>query len=161
MISISQIEIRGESEIGPFWGGITLGPGLQVLSAHNGYGKSLAVTGIAWCLGLEKMFGLKVNDISCFPLAVREGLNLGDAANVPVRSSEAILTIRRSDGLGIRMTRPIVGSNPEVLVVEELAIDGSTERTSMFHAQLVTMKDEVGGFQNFLFKWVEIGRAHV
>jgi hypothetical protein len=157
MISISGIEIRGESEIGPFWGGVSFGSGLQVLSAHNGYGKSLAVTGVAWCLGLEKMFGLQGNDIACFPLAARDGLNLGSAANVPVRSSEAILTIARSDGFGIRITRPIVG-NPEAIVLEERASDGSVQRTSTFHAQSFTMKDDVGGFQNFLFRWLGLPR---
>ena len=103
------------------------------------------------------MFGLQGNDISCFPLAVRDGLSLGDAANIPVKSSEATLTIERSDGFGIRITRPIVG-NPETLVLEELAQDGTVQRTSTFNAQLLTMKDEVGGFQNFLFKWAGLPR---
>jgi len=74
----AQLE-ASKREIGPFGGGIAFDSGLQVLSAENGYGKSLAVAGIAWCLGLEKMFGLQSNDTSCFPLAVRDGLKLGDA----------------------------------------------------------------------------------
>jgi len=157
MISIESIEIRGESDLGPFWGGITFEGGLQVVAADNGYGKSLAVTGIAWCLGLEKMFGLQGNDIACFPLAGRDCLDFGNTANIPIRSSQASLTIQRNDGLRIRITRAIVG-NPETLVIEEIAQDSIIQRTSKLQVHLLTMKDDVRGFQNFLFKWIGLPR---
>jgi DNA repair ATPase RecN len=36
--------------VGATW---KLDPGLNVLSAENAYGKTLAMTAIPWCLGLE------------------------------------------------------------------------------------------------------------
>src|SRR3954468_11510123 len=110
MIRIEEIKVRGESDVGSFEGSFTFKEGLQVVSADNHFGKSLAVTSIAWCLGLERMFGLQDNDQSRFPMAVREVIDLDDKVNVPVRSSRSILTLRRADGLGLRLTREILGN---------------------------------------------------
>ena len=73
MIEISSIEVEGTTAIGAFRGALELKSGLNILSAENAYGKSLAMTAIPWCLGLEAMFGLQDNDPSRFPLAVRDG----------------------------------------------------------------------------------------
>ena len=72
MIRLVQIEVSGKADVGTFRGELTLSPGLQVISARNSYGKSLAVTAVAWCLGLEPMLGFPDNDATCFPEAARE-----------------------------------------------------------------------------------------
>ena len=46
MIQITEIAVRGQSDAGPFAGEIRLSPGLQVITARNAYGKSLAVTAV-------------------------------------------------------------------------------------------------------------------
>ncbi len=51
VIRIAEVDVRGQSEAGPFAGRLNLSPGLQVIAARNAYGKSLAVTGIAGVSG--------------------------------------------------------------------------------------------------------------
>lgn len=160
MIRIEEIKVCGESDIGKFEGTFTFKEGLQVVSASNHFGKSLAVTSIAWCLGLECMFGLQDNDVSRFPVAVREVIDLDGRVNIPVRSSRSILTLKRADGIGLRLTREILGSPAEV-IVEELSADDAVTRTSRLQARRQTMKDEAAGFQNFFFKWCGLLRTQV
>jgi len=160
MICIEEIKVCGESDSGRFEGSFTFTNGLQVISADNFFGKSLAVTSIAWCLGLERMFGLQDNDPSRFPLAVRESADLGGKSEVPVRSSLAILTLRRSDGIGVRLSREILG-NPAEVFVEELNADNSISRQSRLQARKWTMKDEAAGLHNFLFIWCGLPRTPV
>ena len=62
MINLDSIEISGVSTTGEFVGSIGFSEGLQVVSAHNAFGKSLAVTAIAWCVGGEAVFGIPDND---------------------------------------------------------------------------------------------------
>ena len=160
MIRIEQIKVCGESDAGAFQGSFEFKNGLHVISADNRFGKSLAVTSIAWCLGLERMFGLQDNDASRFPVAVREIIDLDGKLDVPVRSSRSILTLRRADGLGLRITRDILGDSADVLV-DELSADNAVLRTSRLHARKQTMKDEVAGLQNFLFAWCSLPRTPV
>ena len=160
MIQIEEIKVCGESDAGPFEGAFAFDGGLQVVSADNHFGKSLAVTSIAWCLGLERMFGLQDNDASRFPVAVREVIDLGGKVNVPVHSSCSILTLRRTDGAGLRLKREILGDSTEVLV-EELESDLTVSRASRFEARKRTMSDETAGLQNFLFAWCSLPRRPI
>ncbi len=128
------------------------------MSADNHFGKSLAVTSIAWCLGLERMFGLQDNDPSRFPMAVREVIDLDGEVNLPVRSSRSILTLRRTDGAGVRITRDIRGA-PEEVLVEELDAALTVLQTTRLQARKHTMKDEAAGLQNFLFEWCGLPRT--
>ena len=160
MIRIEEIKVVGESDAGVFEGGFIFKEGLQVVSADNHFGKSLAVTSIAWCLGLERMFGLQDNDASRFPMAVREVIDLGGKVNVPVRSSRSTLTLRRSDGAGLRITRDILG-DPADVIVEELGVDHIVSRSSRLQARKHTMKDEAAGLQNFLFEWCSLPRTPI
>lgn len=156
MIEITAIEVEGATNRDRFHGSLSLSPGLNVLSAENAYGKSLAMTAIPWCLGLEAMFGLQDNDPSRFPTAVRDVLDLGNTRNVEVVSSLARLKLRRTDGALLTLSRSIKGSNPEFVDVVE---EGSTRRTSRLQARRKTMKDETGGLQHFLFQWLGLPRA--
>jgi chromosome segregation ATPase len=61
-MQIVSIEVRGKSERGDFVGRLEFSPGLQVISGPNSFGKSLAVESIAWCLGLEVIYGRKDSD---------------------------------------------------------------------------------------------------
>lgn len=160
MIQIEEIKVCGESDAGAFEGSFVFKEGLQVVTADNHFGKSLAVTSVAWCLGLEPIFGLQDNDASRFPIAVREGIDLAGRVDVPVRSSRSILTLRRADGARVRLTREILG-DPAQVHVEELAADLTVARTSRLHARRQTMKDAVGGLQNFLFAWCGLPRTPV
>ncbi len=45
-----------------FRGRFDFGAGVQIVSAKNSYGKSLASKAIAWCLGVEMIFGIPAND---------------------------------------------------------------------------------------------------
>jgi hypothetical protein len=92
MIRIEEIKICGQSDAGAFEGSFAFKEGLQIVSANNRFGKSLAVTSIAWCLGLEPMYGLQDNDPARFPTAVRDVIDLDGTFNVPVRSSCSILS---------------------------------------------------------------------
>lgn len=160
MIRIEEIKVCGESDAGTFEGAFGFNQGLQVVSADNHFGKSLAVTSIAWSLGLEHIFGLQDNDTSRFPMAVREVIDFNGKSNVPVRSSRSILTLRRTDGVGLRLTRDILGHPADVLV-EELGPDLTISRSCRLYARKRTMKDEAAGLHNFLFAWIGLPRTEV
>lgn len=160
MTWLAEVEIRGVSDAGPFDGGFTFFPGLQIISAKNHFGKSLAVTSIAWCLGLECMLGLQDNDNSCFPVAVRDLIDFDRAPSIPIRTSEATLTLAREDGTRIKLRRQIKGDPAEV-VVEEFTPKFEPLRMSRLYARRQTMKDEHGGLQHFLFDWLGLQRMPV
>ena len=159
MIQISQIEVRGVSDAGPFGGSMTLSPGLQVISARNAYGKSLAVTAVVWCLGAEPLFGTKDSDPSCFPGAVRDELELPGHTTARVLSSECSVTLLHQDGRQLRVSRAIKGDSTVVHVEEH--DHGGTRRQSKLLARRQTMQDDHGGLQRFLFDWLQWPRLEV
>lgn len=159
MIHIGQIEVRGLSDAGPFVGSMALSPGLQVISARNAYGKSLAVTAVVWCLGAEPLFGTGDNDLSCFPAAVRDELELVGHPTARVFSSECSVTLLHQDGRQLRLRRAIKGDSTVVHVEEH---DHSGERRqSKLLARRQTMQDDHGGLQRFLFDWLRLQRLEV
>ena len=151
MIHIASVEIHGKSERGDFVGRLEFSPGLQVISGRNSFGKSLAAKSIAWCLGLEVIFGRNADDPTFFPLAVREELDLPDAQNVRVLSSEAQLTIQREDREQLDLTRGVTHDLNKVRITRR-AVAGSSQMTLLTgHGSMV---DEATGFQRFLFEWL-------
>lgn len=151
MIELTSITFDGTTESGQFHGSLKLDPGLNVISAKNAYGKTLAMVGIPWCLGLEPMFGLQNNDSSRFPSALRDMVKLGSSREVQVTSSSVCLSMKRDDGALLSISRQIKGSNLEVVEVVER---GEQERRSTLRARQHTMADETGGLQRFLFEWM-------
>ena len=106
------------------------------------------------------MFGLQDNDPARFPVAVRDVIEFPGETDVPVLESRAAITLERTGGERLRLTRDIKGSPPNV-VVEELAADGRVTRTSTLLARKQTMKDETAGLQNFVFSWCGLPRTAV
>lgn len=159
MIRLTSVEVRGQSNAGPFSGVLNLSPGLQVISARNSYGKSLAVTAVGWCLGIEPIFGLFDNDPSCFPLAARDEINLDGPATARVFSSECTVMLTHNDGRQLQLTREIKG-DPSVVRVEERSLDRPTRRSRLM-ARRQAMQDEHGGLQRFLFEWLGWPRTPV
>ncbi|HEX3071933.1 MAG TPA: hypothetical protein VHX14_25440 [Thermoanaerobaculia bacterium] len=159
MIRIGSIRIEGVSEAGNFAGELDFDPGLQVVSAHNAFGKSLVAKSFAWCLGLEPIFGVVDNDPSFFPIAVREEIELEGQPKARVTASRCITTLLHSDGRALRLARDIRG-NPSVVDVDEVAPDGSLVESKL-HARLKAMSDVHGGLQRFLFDWLGWPRVAV
>lgn len=152
MIHIVSIVIQGKSEGGDFSGKLEFSPGLQVISGPNGFGKTLAVESIAWCLNAESIFGRNESDPTFFPEAVLEGLNLTGAKNVRVISSEAHLTLKRDDGESLRLSRGITHDRGEIRITRlnsersPLTLTLQTGRGSMANSAI--------GFQRYLFEWL-------
>src|SRR5690349_11971499 len=109
MITIAKVEISGESDRGKFGGALDFELGLQIISAPNRYGKSLAFSAITWCLGVEQIFGALPGDNSIIPSAVRSHIDLANERSIPVRRSEARLILHRDDEQQLVLSRPIVG----------------------------------------------------
>jgi hypothetical protein len=160
VIFLKRVEVRGQAEAGEFAGTLELGPGLQIISARNAYGKSLAVKAIGWCLALEPMFGNADNDPARLPEAVREEIDLVGHPNNPILSSECSITIQDADGRSLEIVRAIKGGDPSVVIVREMNTEGKV-RISKLQARRATMHDEHGGFQRFLFDWFDWPRVRV
>ena len=159
MIQITEIEISGQAEAGPFSGRMTFGAGLNVISARNAYGKSLATKTVPWCLGLESLFGRPNNDPSLFPRAVTEAIDLAGAPRSRVIRSACSLSLVRHDRARIRITRDIKG-DPTTVSIEETNAQGETV-TSKMMARALALQDEHGGLQSFLFSWFGWPRQRV
>ncbi len=152
MITLESIKVFGKAGAGGFSGELLFRSGLQVISADNAFGKSLSVTAIAWCLGAETVFGLPDNDPSCFPLAVRDEIELDEKRSSDVVSSSCSVVFLHKDGRRLRLTRAIKGDCAKI-TAEEIGGDGAS-RTSSFRARYQTMQDQTGGFQHFFFEWL-------
>ena len=157
MIRLERIDVNGASDAGPFGGSLQLFPGLQVISAPNSYGKSLAATTIVWCLGAEALLG-QDNDPACFPLAAREEIEL-DGRKAKVIESECSVNLAHSDGRRLRLSRDIKGDLKTVRVQETFP-DGVI-RESKLIARFRSMQDEHGGLQRFLVEWIGWPRKQV
>ena len=93
------------------------------------------------------MFGLQDNDAPRFPLAVREVIDLDGKVNVPVHSSRSILTLRRTDGAGLRHhAREILGDPADVLSLRSWPPITPFWHTSQTRKTRQTMMDEAAGF---------------
>lgn len=154
MIRVIRIAIEGMSEAGPFAGELAFDKGVQVISGHNRFGKSTAFAGIAWCLGVEHVYGVQANDNAIFPDAPRNRLTLGEATDVRVMSSHASLELERSDGRRLKLQRDILGQAGQVRYD-----DGDLEGTLV--VGYGSMKDPTAGFQAALRKWIGLPEAHL
>jgi predicted nucleic acid-binding Zn-ribbon protein len=160
VIHLAEIKVWGVAEAGPFSGVLELSPGLQVITAHNAFGKSLAAKAITWCLGLEPIFGNPDNDPIRLPEAVRESLELVGHTKSGVISSQCSITIRDDLGRELELSRDIKGGDLSVISIREEEADGGV-RKSKLYARKLTMHDEHGGFQRFLFDWMKWPRVSV
>ncbi len=158
MIRLSFIAVRGQSAAGPFGGKLEFPDGLQIISADNAFGKSLAAKTVAWCLGVEPIFGIFGNDASCFPQAVLERLKLPDGSYTEVLSSEGEIELIHGDGRRLGLCRSIKGDVVDVRVTEHAE---GTARESRLVARHGTMRDETGGLQRFLLEWLTWPRVEV
>jgi hypothetical protein len=118
VIQLKKVEVRGKSEAGDFSGVLEFAGGLQVISAKNAYGKSLAVKGVTWCLGLDAMFGNAENDPIRLPEAVREDLELAGHKS-RVLKSECAITLEDEKGRRLEITRAITGGDTRIVEVKE------------------------------------------
>lgn len=183
MIRLASITVRGQSAAGPFSGTLEFSAGLQIISADNAFGKSLAAKTLAWCLGVEPIFGIFSDDATCFPQAVLERLKLTDDTYTDVLSSECEVKLIRDDGRRLRLRRAIKGETAFVHVEEQPAevpppaavaklqpgapaariplVPPEAPREIRLVARGKTMQDEAGGLQRFLFEWLRWPRVEV
>ena len=159
MIQLRKVEVRGISEAGEFAGALEFAGGLQVISAKNAYGKSLAVKSVTWCLGLDSMFGNLENDPIRLPQAVREELELNGHKS-RVLSSACSITLEDGNGRTLEITRPVAGGDTKFVEVREKQT-GQPDRVSRLVSRRQTMQDEHGGFQRFFFEWMNWPRVEV
>lgn len=159
MITLDSIQIEGLATSGGFSGLVSFSKGLQVISAHNAFGKSLAVTAVAWCFGAEAVFGIPDNDASCFPPALRDEIDLGDPEPSTVLSSSCTLKLTHSDKRSLLLKRAIKGDCTTIEVSE--SDEKGTTRRSLLSARTLTMQDQFGGFQRFFYEWLGWTRQRV
>lgn len=152
MTILRSIRLSGMSSAGPFSGEFEFQSGLNIVSAHNAYGKSTAVTAVGWALGLEPMFGLQDDDPSRFPSAVRDIVSLNDNPQARVLSS-AVSVVLEKDTSILTLNRSIIGERSGVVAIQ----DGS-DRFNLF-ARKHTMADATGGLQHYLFDWLGFERV--
>jgi DNA repair exonuclease SbcCD ATPase subunit len=182
VIRLASITVRGQSAAGPFVGTLEFSSGLQIISADNAFGKSLAAKTLAWCLGVEPIFGIFSDDATCFPQAVLERLKLPDDTYTEVLSSECEVKLIRDDGRRLRLRRAIKGETAFVHVEEQPAevppaaiaktqpgapaagippVPPEAPREIRLVARGKTMQDEAGGLQRFFFEWLGWPRVEV
>jgi predicted nucleic acid-binding Zn-ribbon protein len=161
VIRLSYVEVSGVSSSGPFRGRFDFGAGVQIVSAKNSYGKSLASKAIAWCLGVEVIFGIPANDTALFPDAVCTEVDFPEAAGATVLSSQCSIGLVHSDGRSLSLTRVIIGGDRTQIAVTESDKDTSEARSSILQTKRHTMQDSTGGFQHFFYEWMRWPRTSI
>ncbi|MGN6106577.1 MAG: hypothetical protein ACTHU0_15835 [Kofleriaceae bacterium] len=154
MIRVVEISIEGKSDLGPFSGRLAFEDKVHVISGGNRFGKSTAFAGIAWCLGVEHIYGVQASDVAIFPEAPRSQLTLGSATDVRVVSSYATLVLQRADGRRLKLGRDIVGQPTQVRFD-----DGELAGTLV--VGYGSMRDPTAGFQAALRKWIGMPEARL
>ncbi len=161
MIRLSFVEVSGVSSEGDFCGRFDFGVGVQIVSAKNSFGKSLAAKSIAWCLGVEVIFGVPPNDTAFFPDAVCTELDFPEAAGATIKSSQCSIGLVHSDGRSLVLTRSIAGGDHTYIQATENSADNTESRYSVLQTKRHTMQDTTGGFQHFFFEWMRWPRTSV
>jgi len=154
MIRLAFVEVSGVSSKGNFGGRFDFGVGVQIVSAKNSFGKSLAAKSIAWCLGVEVIFGVPPNDTAFFPDAVCAELDFPEAAGAIIESSQCSIGLVHSDGRSLVLTRSIAGGDHTHIQATESNADNTESRSSVLQTKHHTMQDTTGGFQHFFFEWM-------
>jgi hypothetical protein len=149
VIQIVSIEILGESDRGPFYGSLGFKNGLQLVVAQNRFGKTLAFSSIAWCLGVEQIFGVPANHSTFFPDAVRKAFDVDDGAKATVEKVTASLSLEREDGSVLTVSRDIKGGESKLARVSR---DGG-ENVSLLIGR-GSQSSDTHGFQNRLRDWM-------
>lgn len=149
-MQLHSVELSGESDQGPFHGGFDFGGTSVVISGLNGRGKSLVASTVAWCLGLEPLYGAKRSDNTIFAEAARRRLWLDRDTEANVTKSQAQLVLSHRDSM-LAIERHIKGGDSDfaTIITEE---DGNLiERRLQLSGP--TMADPTRGFHAFLFRW--------
>src|SRR5690349_15785907 len=112
MIALVRGGVSGTTDRGDFLGELKFSPGVTVIQGDNHRGKSTIAAAIAWCLGLESLYGAQKNDPSFFSEAARSQMAFPDGKNASVISSHAFLDLSIGD-TSIALRRPILGGKSE------------------------------------------------
>jgi len=159
MFVVESIAIRGSSDRGDFAGSYVFGGRSAIVSGPNGTGKSLMLTAVAWCLGLEPIYGVGHSNNGVFPEAARTRLQL-EGGTAYVSRSEAELVLRNRDGAQITITRAIAGDDSDFARVDLSEAGRSIQR--LLAIKRHKMADRSGGLHAFLFDWagLPVQRLH-
>ncbi len=147
MITLVRGGVRGRTDRGEFNGELRFSSGITVIQGDNHRGKSTIAASIAWCLGLEPLFGVQPNDPGFFAEAARSQMVYPDGKHAAVISSEAYLELKIGETAMI-LRRPILGGKPDFV---EMELKASGEKRNLLIGR-GTLEDDVGGFQATLFK---------
>ena len=153
MNRLTRIEARANTAIGEFVGSFEFKTGLNVVSAPNSFGKTIAATSMAWCIGLEPMYGVQRGDQAIFPEAMTEGLVWSGPDRVPVHASSVSVHIETEAGNTLRLSRAVVGGDPGIVSFEH-----ENDRGSLL---VGSMKNVAAGLQHHLFQWAALPEAPV
>ncbi|WP_375758674.1 AAA family ATPase [Corallococcus exercitus] len=160
MIHIKSVSIRGVAEGLPFRGHIDLKPGIHVITGENDYGKTLISTSIAWCLGLEPMYGVRPGDNAIFSSGVRERIELHEDQTSRVDESHAEVEFSNHLGRTYRLRRSIIGGKTNyIAVAERTGTNFGPERNLL--VGLGSLSSEASGFQHWLFQTAGLPLAEV
>jgi hypothetical protein len=155
MAFISQIRLHGTSSAGPFEGRLSLQDGFQVISAPNGFGKSLAVTTLAWCLNLETTYGVNNGDNKFFPGAIQSELELNGTL-AKVVSLVAEVGIETTPGSSLTLIRPVTGGDSRYIYFRLVTNKGAEPLSGKLQTGYGSLSDTGVGFQRFLFQKLNI-----
>lgn len=147
MMIVKSIQVSGVSAQGRFSGRIELGAGLQIITASNRYGKSTAFAAVAWCLGVEQIYGASAGDPDIFPEGARSQLEIDGERDIKVESSEAQVVLEREDGALLTLTRSIRGGDPM-----QIAFDDGTSSGNL-KVGYGSSKSDAAGFQARFRAW--------
>jgi len=142
---LTRITVEGKAGDATFAGTLELGSGVQIISGPNRFGKSLAFAAVAWCLGVEHIFGVQPGDNTIFPDAPRLDIDLGSEKRLRITESSATIELR--DGARtLRLRRAIVGP------MERIFFDDGNVKGDLM-VGFGAMKDPTAGFQAAFRKW--------
>jgi hypothetical protein len=148
MITLVRGGVKGMTDRGEFAGELRFAPGVTVIQGDNHRGKSTIAASIAWCLGLEVLYGMQKNDPGLFSEAARSQMVYPDGKSVSVLASHAFLEMNIGSTAMILRRSILGGGRPDYV---EMELTATGEKRNLLVGQ-GALADDVGGFQATLFK---------
>ena len=158
MITVESVSIYGSSDQGDFRGDISFDKGLNLICGNNTMGKSLIPSAIAWCLGIESIFGIQTSDNNLFSDAVKTSLWLDDPSQeAEVKKSFAKVAFLNQFESTLILERAITGNNKNLIKF----CDSHSKTERYFKVGHGSMSDSSSGFHFNFFRWTGLPTYHL
>lgn len=153
MIIIEKIVVSGIASGKEFQSEISFQSGVNIVSAPNGFGKTLISTSLLWCLGLEQVLVVSHDDPSFLPESIRDSFELEDNSLVKISSSFAEIHLRKTNADEKLILKRCVKGTTLNLIDCQLITEDNVAEFKLTSNSFRNVSDVNRNISGFLVEW--------